>query len=143
MFGSTSADHLRGPQIQNLRTPQMVRRSYGDYRFPGDLRAPEIIRRSTEYITEIIDLRTISGSSPGPGDHSLPPVFVSLLRGESDAGTGGSVNLIVAVQQPVKPMRALSTWQKNAPKRHAAVARGRDSQGRHRRGREERREELE
>ncbi|KAJ7430378.1 hypothetical protein B0H11DRAFT_1943103 [Mycena galericulata] len=35
--------------ILNLWTPQMVRRSYGDYRSAGYLRATEIIRRSTEY----------------------------------------------------------------------------------------------
>ncbi|KAJ7265999.1 glycosyltransferase family 2 protein [Mycena haematopus] len=70
---------------------------------------------------------------------ALNPDFVSLLRGESEGGQGGSVNpfvkglfsaraiatqahprnedTIVAAQQPVKPMRAPSTRRKNAPKR--------------------------
>ncbi|KAJ7506209.1 glycosyltransferase family 2 protein [Mycena galericulata] len=77
---------------------------------------------------------------------ALNPDFVSLLRGESDTGTGGSVNpfvkglfsgkaiattahprnedTIVAAQQPVKPMRAPSTRRKNAPKRGTPLSPG-------------------
>ncbi|KAJ7431227.1 hypothetical protein B0H11DRAFT_1941993 [Mycena galericulata] len=35
--------------IQNLRTPQMIRRCYGDYRSTGDLRGPEITRKYADY----------------------------------------------------------------------------------------------
>ncbi|KAJ7490017.1 hypothetical protein B0H11DRAFT_2191718 [Mycena galericulata] len=75
MFGSRSSDDLRDrTEIKDLQAISGARRLSGDRRNILNIPAIYGARRWPEYLTEIIDFRSISGPSAGPGDHSLPPV---------------------------------------------------------------------